>query len=227
MKVSKIDTSGLKMDQFPTILEEKGKGSLLPNKQISSISPRNKEKKQEQSINTSDKNSVSFSKELKPEEQKKVEELKRIDSKVRAHELAHLAAGGGLVRGGANFTYQTGPDGKQYVVAGEVKIDMSVDPDNPEASIRKMQQVRRAALAPADPSPQDRSVAQQASNIESRMRVKLQQEKNIDKNSKLQIYKLFDIQPEQYNEPPKTSHINIISNSPGMGVLKHILDAKV
>ncbi|MFN3305759.1 MAG: putative metalloprotease CJM1_0395 family protein [Candidatus Kapaibacteriota bacterium] len=117
-------------------------------------------------------------KELSPEEQRRLQELKQIDSKVRAHEMAHLAAGGGLVRGGASFKYEIGPDGKQYAVAGEVKIDMSFNPDDPESAIQKMQQVRRAALAPADPSPQDRSVAQQASNIESQMRAKLLEEKS-------------------------------------------------
>lgn len=214
------------MEQFPTVREQKGSPTLLPNQQISPISSKDKEKQQKYNINLTSKNLGALSKELSPEEQKQIEELKRTDSKVRAHELAHLAAGGGLVRGGANFTYQTGPDGKQYAVAGEVKIDMSVDPDNPEASIRKMQQVRRAALAPSDPSPQDRSVAQQASNIESQMRAKIQQEKNSNKKSKLQVYKSFDIQPEQYGEPSKDSQINIISNSTSVGVLKQRLDAR-
>ncbi len=227
MEVSRIGTSGLNRGQFPPISEQEGQAGLLPNRQISLISSKDKEKEQGPSISPSDKYSVNFSRELKPDEQKQVEELRRTDSKVRAHELAHLAAGGGLVRGGANFTYQTGPDGKQYAVAGEVKIDMSVDPDNPEATIRKMQQVRRAALAPSDPSPQDRSVAQQASNIESQMRAKIQQEKNSNKESKLQIYKSFDSRPEQYDEPSKASQINnIISDSIGVGVLKRRLDTR-
>ncbi len=131
-------------------------------------------------------------KELSPEEQKRVQELKQIDSKVRAHEMAHLAAGGGLVRGGASFTYEIGPDGKQYAVAGEVKIDMSVDSNDPEGAIQKMQQVRRAALAPADPSPQDRSVAQQASYIESQMRAKLLEEKSKTMSKPSRAYKSFN-----------------------------------
>ncbi len=132
------------------------------------------------------KNKAGIFKELSPEEQRQVEELRRIDQKVRAHERAHIAAGGNLVRSAANYTYQTGPDGKQYVVAGEVTIDMSYDPEKPEEAIQKMQQVRRAALAPADPSPQDRAVAQQASNIEAQMRAKLLKERanqSIEQNS--------------------------------------------
>lgn len=101
-------------------------------------------------------------------ERKRIDELKRIDAKVRAHESAHLAAGGHLVKGGANFKYTTGPDGKQYAISGEVQIDISEVPDDPEATIRKMQQVRRAALAPSDPSPQDLAVAQTASAKEAK-----------------------------------------------------------
>ncbi len=155
--------------------------------------------KTEKNLNQSQKNKedtdkFSFGKKLSPEEQKRVEELKRIDSKVRAHEMAHIAAGGGLVRGGANYQYEIGPDGKQYATGGEVKIDMSVNPDDPEGAIQKMQQVRRAALAPADPSPQDRSVAQQASNIEAQMRAKLLEEKTKAKtpNKFLKVYKNID-----------------------------------
>ena len=51
-----------------------------------------------------------------------------------------------------------GPDGKRYIAGGEVPIDMSSG-TTPEETIAKMSQVRRAALAPADPSPQDNAVA--------------------------------------------------------------------
>ena len=58
-----------------------------------------------------------------------------------------MAAGAGLVMGGANYQYQRGPDGKMYAVGGEVKIDTSREKD-PKDTIDKMQQVKRAALAP-------------------------------------------------------------------------------
>lgn len=90
-----------------------------------------------------------------------LQELKTIDQKVRAHEGAHRSAGAGLVRGGS-FTYRKGPDGQMYAVGGEVVIDTSAVPDNPRATVAKMQQVQAAAMAPADPSPQDRAVAAQA-----------------------------------------------------------------
>jgi hypothetical protein len=107
---------------------------------------------------------------LNEEQKQQVEELKKRDTEVKSHEQAHMASGGGLVQGGASYEYQSGPDGKMYAVGGEVKIDVSPE-RTPEATIRKMQQVRRAALAPAEPSGTDRSVAAQATQIEARARM--------------------------------------------------------
>jgi len=109
------------------------------------------------------------------EDQSKVTELERRDQEVRAHEAAHAAAGGQYVRGGATFQYQKGPDGKMYAVGGEVSIDTSPVKDNPQATISKMETVKRAALAPASPSGQDRSVASAASAAEAQARQELTQ----------------------------------------------------
>ena len=101
--------------------------------------------------------------ELSPESRAQVAKLKTIDQQVRAHESAHLAAGGSLVRGGATYSYKQGPDGKRYAVGGEVSLDASAVQDNPRATMAKAERLRAAALAPADPSGQDRAVAAQAS----------------------------------------------------------------
>ena len=103
--------------------------------------------------------------QLTPEEERIVQELKQTDSKVRAHEQAHVSVGADLVRGGASFSYETGPDKKRYAVGGEVSIDTS-PARNPEDTIPKAQHIRATALAPADPSTQDRRVAAQASVME-------------------------------------------------------------
>ena len=110
--------------------------------------------------------------ELSPEQSQAVEKLKKRDQEVKAHEKAHAAAGAGIVQGGATYQYQRGPDGKMYAVGGEVKIDTAPERD-PEDTIRKMQQVRKAALSPTQPSAQDRSVAAQASQIEAEARAEL------------------------------------------------------
>jgi len=112
---------------------------------------------------------ISGETELSEEEKRQVAGLKKRDQEVRAHERAHIAAGGGLVQGGASYQFQRGPDGRMYAVGGEVQIDVSSERDS-NNTISKMQQVRRAALAPANPSGTDRSVAARASQIESQAR---------------------------------------------------------
>lgn len=95
------------------------------------------------------------------EEQRMLTDLKVRDREVRAHESAHRAAGGDLVRSGS-YDYQQGPDGKRYAIGGDVQIDTTSVPDDPRATADKMAQVIRAALAPAKPSPTDLAVAAQA-----------------------------------------------------------------
>ncbi|MGC3996013.1 MAG: putative metalloprotease CJM1_0395 family protein [Anaeromyxobacter sp.] len=102
--------------------------------------------------------------ELSPEEQLAVTQLVARDREVRAHEAAHMAAGGALA-GGASFSYQTGPDGRSYAVGGEVPIRMSAG-RTPDETIAIARQIRRAALAPANPSGQDLSVAAAAASME-------------------------------------------------------------
>ena len=104
--------------------------------------------------------------ELTPQEQRVVDSLKQRDIEVRAHEQAHLAAAGQFATGGISFQFQTGPDGQRYAVGGEVGIDTSAIPGDPAATAAKMAAIRQAALAPADPSPQDLRVAARASQVE-------------------------------------------------------------
>jgi len=111
---------------------------------------------------------------LSEEDQEKVRKLKERDAEVRRHEQAHIAAGGQYVQGGAQYEYETGPDGKQYATGGEVGIDTSEVPDDPAATIRKMQVVRRAALAPSEPSAADRRIAAEAQQKEMKARMDLQ-----------------------------------------------------
>lgn len=105
---------------------------------------------------------------LSPEAQAQLRKLKQRDAEVRAHERAHMAAGGQYVSGGPSYTYQQGLDGRQYAIGGHVSIDVSSVPDDPEEGAAKARQVRRAALAPGEPSAQDRAVAARASAQEAR-----------------------------------------------------------
>ncbi|MEM1027444.1 MAG: putative metalloprotease CJM1_0395 family protein [Planctomycetota bacterium] len=109
---------------------------------------------------------------LDESEQQQVEELQARDREVRQHEQAHKAAAGQYATSGPTYSYQEGPDGKRYAVGGSVGIDASPEA-TPEETIAKMQVVRRAALAPAEPSSQDRKVAAQASRTEQQARAEL------------------------------------------------------
>jgi hypothetical protein len=111
--------------------------------------------------------------QLSPEEQQEVEDLKKRDTEVRQHEQAHLMAGGQYVKGGASYTYKVGPDGNRYAIGGEVQLDATPIADDPQATISKMETIKRAALAPAEPSEQDYRVATQAEQLKMNARQEL------------------------------------------------------
>jgi len=113
---------------------------------------------------------------LTPAEERQVQALQRRDAEVRRHEQAHAAAGGAYA-GAPQYQYTTGPDGRRYAIGGEVSIDAGAVRGNPEATIAKLRTVKRAALAPANPSPQDRRVAAQADLGIAQARIELREER--------------------------------------------------
>ena len=108
-------------------------------------------------------------------EQRQIAELKKRDAEVRAHEQAHASVGGQLA-GSPSYSFQPGPDGQKYAVGGEVNIDLAEVPGDPQATIIKMQQVKAAALAPADPSGADQQIAAEASRRIVEAQIELAQE---------------------------------------------------
>ena len=119
--------------------------------------------------------------QLSDKEKIQVERLKKEDERVRTHESAHKSAAGSLANGAPNYKFKLGPDGKRYAIGGHVKIDISEVANNPEATIRKAQQIKTAALAPAEPSAQDQKVAVQASRMEAKARQELSKTNNVNK----------------------------------------------
>ncbi len=95
------------------------------------------------------------------QENQQIQQLKSRDLEVKTHEQAHAAIGGRYASA-PSYAYELGPDGKQYAVEGEVQIDISPVAGDPQATVQKMQQVRAAALAPAEPSAADRRIAAEA-----------------------------------------------------------------
>ncbi len=150
-------------------------------REISGTRPAGGTRGSERIAKTEPATGLSGKSELTEEEKQQVEKLKQRDQEVRRHEAAHQASAGSAAKGGPSFEYTKGPDGKQYATGGEVQIDTSPAPGDPQATIRKMQQVQRAANAPAEPSSQDRSVAAKAAAAEAQARTELAAERR-DKN---------------------------------------------
>ncbi|WP_087036588.1 putative metalloprotease CJM1_0395 family protein [Oceanisphaera profunda] len=114
-------------------------------------------------------------KELTMEQQEELLQLQQRDQEVRVHEQQHASVGGQHT-GTPSYEYETGPDGKQYVVEGSVSADLSPIAGDPNATIEKMQQVKAAALAPAEPSSADKNAASRADQLIVEARAELQQE---------------------------------------------------
>ncbi|WP_339650222.1 putative metalloprotease CJM1_0395 family protein [Halopseudomonas pelagia] len=104
--------------------------------------------------------------------QTEIRELASRDREVRTHEQAHKAVGGQYA-GAVSYSYERGPDGRLYAVGGSVAIDTAPVPGDPAATLQKLQQVQRAALAPAQPSAQDIAVAAQAAQAMAQARAEL------------------------------------------------------
>ena len=119
--------------------------------------------------------------ELKPEELVQISKLKARDTQVHQHEQAHLSAAAGLDVSSASFTYERGPNGVNYAVAGDVRIDTSPG-HTPEETLARAEMIRNAALAPADPSAVDRSVAAKAQNMAQQARLDIQLQENHPKS---------------------------------------------
>jgi hypothetical protein len=164
----------------------------------------------------SDNNKNSYQQELTQDELKLVTELQKRDKEVRTHEQAHLAAAGQYAAGGASFSYTAGPNGKRYANSGSVPIDLGEE-KTPEETIQKMRTVKRAALAPANPSGADRRIAAQASSKEVQAMKEIQTdslaiptdslEEDDDKISSTNLQKTDETETKQTNaQPQQTSN---------------------
>ena len=115
---------------------------------------------------------AAVSPQQQAQQQQQISELASRDREVRSHEQAHAAVGGSYA-GAPTYSFKRGPDGQAYAVGGEVSIDVSPIPNDPAATLRKMELVQQAALAPAEPSAQDLRVAAQAQVLAAQARSEL------------------------------------------------------
>jgi len=122
---------------------------------------------------------------LSPEQLAAVAKLAAADRRVRSHEQAHLAVAGPYATGGPSYSLVRGPDGIEYAVAGDVSLDTSPVPGDPEATIQKARTIEAAANAPVDPSTQDRMVAAEAASMEQAARQELAQQQQAEARESL------------------------------------------
>ncbi len=138
--------------------DEDSSDLAVNEKPVSEEEQAEQKAKEQQLRNEAEKQQLEADQEL-------IQQLLQRDREVRAHEQAHAAVGGQL-SGAPSYQYERGPDGVRYAVSGEVPISNGAVPGDPEATLQNARIVQRAALAPAEPSPQDRRVAAEAAQLE-------------------------------------------------------------
>ena len=166
--------------------------------------------KQQQSI----KQSTSKEKELNIKEQQQIQKLRQRDSEVRQHELAHKTTGGRYA-GNITYTYEEGPDGRRYAVGGSVSMNISAEPGEPQKTVEKAEQVRKAALAPAQPSAQDLKIAAKAARMKMEAKAKLQNpeanpEQQNNNNNQSNVTQIYNKQQQQ-SEKTQQQNISLIA----------------
>lgn len=165
-----MDPSGIISNQFTTRVVSSPTRTNAQNRE-----------KHSQFLSSDTENKINShklsSKELKTEPDDSLANLKARDRQVRAHEAAHRQAGGRFIRGRTGFKTEKGSDGREYAVAGDVKIDASGVPGDSKATLAKALLIERAALAPADPSTKDRAVAAKAARMAAMARADISKQR--------------------------------------------------
>ena len=140
-----------------------------------------------------------------PERDAAIQELRDTEREVIAHEAAHQAAAGRF-GGPVSYTRTTGPDGKSYITGGQVPIHF-VTGSTPEETLRNMEQIQRAALAPGDPSGQDIRVAARAAAAASKAQSEIAQ----DGKKRAGEASASEAQAPEREDPSKTGVSSILA----------------
>lgn len=103
---------------------------------------------------------------LSTDQLKSVKKKREFDKALTKHEEDHHTVAADLARSGPLYETEVGEDGQEYRKSGKVMIDTGVTEDD-EKTVKKMKQVRAAALAPdgnqlAPLSDADKNIAQEA-----------------------------------------------------------------
>lgn len=89
------------------------------------------------------------------------EHFEHAQSQIQQHVESHLSVTT-LYSSGPNYQYRVSPDGKRVIVSGDVSFDVSPSSNSPHETLHKAEIIKQAALAPNDPTPEDRRVSLQA-----------------------------------------------------------------
>mgnify|MGYP002626232176 CR=1 FL=1 len=147
-------------------------------------------------------------------EEAQTQELEEIQREVIAHEAAHQAAAGEF-GGGVSYTYTEGPDGRSYIIGGEVPIRLKQG-STPEETLRNMQQVQRAANSPSDPSGQDMQVAAKAASIAAKARSEILNRSSDDNEHITEVAKGTPVfgavnQDDEQQNPNKNGVLSVLA----------------
>lgn len=151
----------------PSVLDNRQNINVEQNNKVNDSEIVDRDQSAEQNKQTTNTDEKYTEVELK-----EIEQLKSREQEVIAHEQAHAAVGGRYT-GAPSYDYETGPNGVRYAVSGEVSIDTSEIPGDPQATLRKAKQIKAAALAPAEPSAQDLKVAAKADRMAANARAEI------------------------------------------------------
>ena len=172
--VTPVDPHAPRADEFHREFKGAARVSISPEAQALAAAAQDAERHGSHSTSGSTTHAVDA--ELSAQEKEQIAKLKAREREVQAHEQAHKSAGGSHA-GAIHYEYQTGPDGQRYAVGGSVPIDVSPVQGDPEATLTKMDQVARAATAPAQPSGADMNIAAKAAANAAQARAELAQQR--------------------------------------------------
>lgn len=105
--------------------------------------------------------SAKLPEQLSAAEKADLTRLQQRDQQVRQEEKAHAAVAGDLA-GPITYSFQQGPDGRQYAVGGSVGIRATTVSGDPDEAKRLGGRMAAAANAATNPSAQDYATARQA-----------------------------------------------------------------
>lgn len=138
-------------------------------------------------------NQVLVAKQQNPDDpasnkQKTIDELKSRDKEVRTHEAAHTTNPELIKIGSAQFDYTIGPDGKAYATGGKVTLSTG-NSKTPEEALSKAEALKKASMAPGEPSPQDSQALNSAVAMEFEARNRIYSDRKKIDNGSLSLLK--------------------------------------